>query len=104
MEAQSLLIQICKRGNVRALLHGDTQWQRREGVVNREELNWLLQTITSSENAERFLLAQYKRGRISLQLMNDVAPERDWTTCTTSPLLTRATEYAAMALVFANAW
>jgi hypothetical protein len=72
--------------------------------VNREELNWLLQTINSSENAERFVLAQYKRGRISLQLMNDVAAERDWTTCTTSPLLTEATEYAAMALVFANAW
>jgi hypothetical protein len=72
--------------------------------VNREELNWLLQTIKSSENAERFLLAQYKRGRISLQLMNDVAPERDWTTLSTSPLLTRASECAAMALVFANAW
>ena len=72
--------------------------------MNREELNWLLQTIKSSENAERFLLAQYQRGRISLQLMNDVAPKCDRTTCTTSPLLTRATECAAMALVFANAW
>jgi hypothetical protein len=72
--------------------------------VNREELNWLLKTIESSENAERFLLAQYKCGRISLRLMNDVAPERDRTTCPTSPLMTRATEYAAMALVFANAW
>lgn len=72
--------------------------------MNREELNWLLQTIKSSENAERFLLAQYKRGRISLQLMNDAARERDWTTSATSPSLTRATECAAMALVFANAW
>jgi hypothetical protein len=104
MEVQSPLIEIGKRGYARALLHGDTQWQRREGVVNTEELNWLLRTIESSENAERFLLAQYKCGRISLQLMNDVAPERDRTTWATSPLLTKATEYAAMALVFANAW
>jgi hypothetical protein len=30
--------------------------------VNREELNWLLQTIKDAETAERFVLAQYKRG------------------------------------------
>jgi hypothetical protein len=43
--------------------------------VNRSELNWLLQTIKSAEMAERFLLAQYERGRISLEVMVDVARE-----------------------------
>jgi len=41
--------------------------------VNREELNWLLQTIQDSETAERFVLAQYERGRISFQMMADVS-------------------------------
>jgi len=31
--------------------------------MNREELNWLLQTIKDAENAERFVLAQYERGK-----------------------------------------
>jgi hypothetical protein len=44
--------------------------------VNREELNWLLQTIEDAETAERFVLAQYERGRISFQMMADVA--REW--------------------------
>jgi len=43
--------------------------------VNRSELNWLLQTIKSAEMADRFLLAQYERGRISLEVMADVARE-----------------------------
>ena len=46
---------------------------RKEYVVNREELNWLLQTIKDAETAERFVLAQYERGRISLQVMADVS-------------------------------
>jgi hypothetical protein len=69
--------------------------------MNKEEVNWLLQTIKDPENAKRFLLAQYQRGRISLQLMNDVAPEPDGINCAT---LLRWTEHAAMALVLANAW
>jgi hypothetical protein len=44
--------------------------------VNREEVNWLLQTIADAETAERFVLALYERGRISLQVMADVARER----------------------------
>ena len=51
--------------------------------MNKEEVNWLLQTITDPENAKRFLLAQYQRGRISVQLMNDVAPEPDGINCAT---------------------
>ena len=46
--------------------------------MNREELNWLLQTIKDAETAERFVLAQYQHGRISFQMMVDVARERDW--------------------------
>jgi hypothetical protein len=80
----------------------------KESVMNREEVNWLLQTIKEPGDAKRFLLAQYERGRISLQLMTDVAPEQDRTDRTTSPFLTtataRPTEHSLMALVLATAW
>jgi hypothetical protein len=46
--------------------------------VHSGELNWLLQTIEDAETAERFVLAQYERGRISFQVMADVARERGW--------------------------
>jgi hypothetical protein len=76
--------------------------------MNREEVNWLLQTIKDHGDAKRFLLAQYERGRISLQLMADVTPERDCISHTTAPVLTTATEHPAehlaIALVFATAW
>ena len=75
--------------------------------MNREEVNWLLQTIKDPDDAKRFLWAQYERGRISLQLMNDVAPERDGIKRTTTPLLTtateRSTEHSVMALLLATA-
>jgi hypothetical protein len=74
---------------------------KKESVMNKEEVNWLLQTIPDSENAKRFLFAQYQRGRISLQLMNEVAPEPDGINSAT---LLRWTEHAAMALLLANAW
>jgi len=41
--------------------------------VNKEELNWLLETIQDARTAERFVSAQYERGRVSSQLMADVA-------------------------------
>jgi len=69
--------------------------------MNKEEVNWLLQTIQDPENAKRFLFAQYQRGRISVQLMNDVASELDGFNSAT---LLRWTEHAAMALVLAHAW
>jgi hypothetical protein len=75
--------------------------------MNREELSWLLQTIKDPKDAKRFLLAQYERGRISLQLMDDVAPERDCINRTTSPFFTAATDCStdsAMELVLATAW
>jgi hypothetical protein len=47
-------------------------------AMNKEELNWLLQTIKDAADAERFVLAQYERGRISFQLMADIARKRGW--------------------------
>ena len=35
--------------------------------MSEKELNWLLQTIKDPATAERFVLAQYERGRISFQ-------------------------------------
>ena len=46
--------------------------------MNKEELNWLLQTIKDAKTAELFVLAQYNRGRISSQVMADVGRERGW--------------------------
>jgi hypothetical protein len=40
--------------------------------VNREELDWLLQTIKDPETAERFVLERYERSRISFQMMTDI--------------------------------
>lgn len=70
--------------------------------MNREELNWLLQTIKDAETAERFVLAQYQRGRISFQMMTDVAQEWSWINSTTNQFMTTATchshEYPATEL------
>jgi hypothetical protein len=44
--------------------------------MNKEELNWLLQTIKDAKTAELFVLAQYDRGRISSQVLADVGHER----------------------------
>jgi hypothetical protein len=49
--------------------------------MTAEELNWLLQSIKDVAAAERFVLAQYERGRISFQLMADVARKRGWINC-----------------------
>jgi hypothetical protein len=46
--------------------------------MTAEELNWLLQTIQDAEDADRFVLAQYARGRILFQLMADIARKRGW--------------------------
>ena len=62
--------------------------------MNREELNWLLQTIKDAENPERFVLAQYERGRISFQMMADVARKRGWVNRTANQFLTMATRHS----------
>ena len=75
--------------------------------MNREELNWLLQTIKDAETAERFVLAQCDRGRISLQTLAHVAWERGWINRTTNqfPILAarHATECATTELPVAIA-
>ncbi len=75
--------------------------------MNREEVNWLLQTIKDAKNAERFVLAQYERGRIFFQVMADVARERGWINRRVNRFLTTAarypTEYATTELPIAIA-
>jgi len=62
----------------------------KENAMNREEVNWLLQTIKDTKNAERFVLAQYERGRISAQVMADVARECGWINHRANRFLTMA--------------
>ena len=47
--------------------------------MNADEMNWLLQTIEEPDTAKRFVQAQYELGRISYQLVEDLARQRDWT-------------------------
>ena len=46
--------------------------------MNADDLRWLLQTIEEPEAAERFVLAQYERGRIPPHVMADIARDRRW--------------------------
>jgi hypothetical protein len=61
--------------------------------VNSEELNWLLQTIEDTETTKRFVLAQYKRGRISFRLMADIARKWGWINRTTNQFAITTTRY-----------
>ena len=73
--------------------------------MDKEQLNWLLQTIKGAATAERFVLAQYQRGRISFQMMADIARERGWISPTSNQFMTMTTcpnnEYAATELTVA---
>ncbi|HSY66613.1 MAG TPA: hypothetical protein VK829_18630 [Terriglobales bacterium] len=74
--------------------------------MNREELDWLLQTIKDAEFAKRFCLAQYQRGRISFQMMTEVAQEWSWINFTTNQFMTathNSDEYATTELPVAFA-
>ena len=75
--------------------------------MNRTELNWLLQTIEDADTAERFVLAQYQHGRISFQMMGDVAREQGWINTTAKEFAITTTrhsnEYATAELAVANA-
>ena len=74
--------------------------------MNRQELDWLLQTINDAETAERFVLAQYQRGRISFQMMTEVAQEWSWVNLTTNRFMTatrNSDEYATTELPVAFA-
>jgi hypothetical protein len=61
--------------------------------MNREKLNWLLETIKDDATAERFVLAQYERGRISFQLMADIARKRGWINRTANQFAIATTRY-----------
>jgi hypothetical protein len=47
--------------------------------MNADEMTWLLQTIEDPETAKRFVQAQYERGRISNQVVADLAREHGLT-------------------------
>ena len=44
--------------------------------MNRLDPSWLLQTCSHAKGAARLALAQYERGRISLQAMTDATRDR----------------------------
>lgn len=73
--------------------------------MNKEELNWLLQTIKGAATAKRFVLAQYEHGRISLEVMADVAYQRGWINHAANQFFTTLTrdsnQYAATELPIA---
>ena len=46
--------------------------------MDADDLRWLLQTIETPEMAERFVLAQYRHGRISDRVIAEVELERPW--------------------------
>ena len=47
--------------------------------MNADEMNWLLQTIEEPETARSLMQAQYKRGRISYDLLVHLARQHGWT-------------------------
>ena len=63
--------------------------------MNKKELNWLLQTIKDPATAERFVFAQYRRGRISFQLMAELARKRGWVGRTRNQFAITTTGYQA---------
>jgi hypothetical protein len=75
--------------------------------MKREDVNWLLQTTKDPDDAVRFLLAQYEHGRISLQVMADIAREQGWINRPVNEFLTVAAqhsmEYATSGLRVATA-
>ena len=63
--------------------------------MSEKELNWLLQTIKDPATAQRFVLAQFARGRISFQLMAKLARKRAWIDRTTKQFAVTTTGYRA---------
>ena len=47
--------------------------------MNADEMSWLLRTIEEPETAKRFVQAQHERGRISYQVVADLARGHSWT-------------------------
>lgn len=73
--------------------------------MNKKEVNWLLETIKDPEAAKRFVLALYECGRISRQVLADVAQEHGWINRKANQFLSmmshHSAEYAARALTAA---
>jgi len=46
--------------------------------MNASDMNWLLRTIEDPETARRFVVAQYRRARISYPVMAELALEWGW--------------------------
>jgi len=44
--------------------------------MSADEMRWLLRTISDPKTAKRFVEAQYRRGRISVQALADLAQEQ----------------------------
>ena len=44
--------------------------------MSSDEMRWLLRTISDPETAKRFVEAQYRRGRVSVQAIADLAEEQ----------------------------
>jgi hypothetical protein len=65
-----------------------------ENVMNRKDVNWLLETLKDPDDAERFVMAQCEHGRISLQTVADVARERGWINRTVNPFPTVAPHHS----------
>ena len=62
--------------------------------MNKEELNWLLQTVKDAKPAEFFVLAQYERRRISSQVMADVGREWGWINRNANQVLAMTTRHS----------
>ena len=52
------------------------------------KISWLLRTIEDPKTAKRLVQAQYERGRISYQMIVDLARRHGWTDYATVQLLT----------------
>lgn len=65
--------------------------------MNASEMRWLLQTIDDPATAERFVMAQYERARISYQVMADIAREYGWINRRASEAMIAATRYSKLA-------
>jgi hypothetical protein len=67
--------------------------------MDADDLRWLLQTIETPAMAGRFVLAQYKHGRISAHVIAEIELERPWISQAafqTHPAAThQSSEYAA---------
>ena len=63
--------------------------------MNASDMDWLLETIEDPETAERLVVAQYERARISYHLMADIARKRGWINRPANEVLVTAIQHSA---------